>query len=179
MTERIQFKYGITKNFRTAKCVNVPLGSYLDMPAAPSDAVPYEDSETFVGTPEMLMVLKGTFELSMAELPNPIVLNAGDMSSPQRFRSPLKIVCATEDSSYICLTPLDNSFWQREAAFVAAGDDIQIAVPDGATASYIFVATGSLSSPLGQHLVGSLVELTDAIQIHGEVDSHFVHLWKV
>lgn len=178
MSDQIQFKFGINKLFRTAKCVNTPLGYFLDIPAVAEDATPIEGSDTLFLSPEILIVTSGAFELQVPEA-GVVPLHAGDISSSHRYRSALKIVATADNSSYTCLTPRDGAFWERMAGFVSSGDKITIETPEGAQDGYVFVATGGLQSGAGEHLVGSLVPITGTIEFTGTADAHFVHLWKM
>lgn len=143
MPEPIVFKYGRSNLFRWAKCINVRKGDYWDVPAAP-DAEPIPGSDTLVVCPDILLVLAGAFEMQVPELTSPIQLPAGEAGSPQRFRSALRVVATADDSSYVCFIPRDQSFWQREVGFVAAGDRINLDVPAAAEA-HLFVPTGGLT----------------------------------
>lgn len=178
MSEQIQFTFGINSLFRVAKCVNTPSGYYLDIPAAKEDAKPIDGSDTLVATPEILIVTKGAFELQVPEL-GTITLHAGDIASPQRFRGPLKVISAANGSEYTCLTPRDGSIWEREAAFVSAGESIQLETPQNASQNLVFVSVGGLSDANGDHLSGSLIRLSGNETLTGITDCHFVHLWKV
>lgn len=179
MSDQIQFKFGISKLFRTAKCVGILTGSYLDIAAAQENAVPVEGSDTLVWSNEILIVTAGSFELQVPELPSPIALHAGDISSSQRYRSAIKIVATADDSAYTCITPRDGQFWQREAGFVAAGDQITVETPAGAVDAYVFIATGGAQKDGEGLLVGSLTQVTgNTVLTGGATDTHFVHFWK-
>lgn len=178
MADLIQFKYGITKLFRIAKCINTPSGAYLDVPAADDDATHVGDSDILLESREILLVTNGAFDMLVPEV-GTISLHAGDMSSGQRYRSALRIQASVDDSAYVCLTPRDHSFWNRESGFVASGDQIMVDTVDGAAESYVYVGVGGLTSAVGEHLVGSLVPLTGETTFTATFDTYFIHVWKL
>lgn len=175
MSEPIVFKYGISKLFRWAKCINVRAGDYWDVPAAPADAQPVGDSETLVVCPDVMLVLAGAFELQVPELASPIALPAGEAGSPQRFRGPLKIVATADDSSYVCFIPRDQSFWERQVGFVAAGDTIALDTPT-AVEAYIFVPVGGFTDVAANSVrpltPGGTQSFTAAF------DTYFIQVWR-
>lgn len=179
MSDVIQYKYGITSLFRTAKCVNVPAGDFLNVAEAPQDATPVEGSETLVVCPEILMVTAGSFELQVPELPDPIALNAGDISSSQRYRSPITIVATSDNSAYTCIMPRDNSFYEREGGFVGDAQQLTIETPEGATEDWLYVAIGGLRLNGADNLVGALVPVANGAIITGIGNTYFVHMWKM
>lgn len=179
MANPIQFKYGITTLFRIVKCVNVPVGDYYDLPVAPDNAVPVDGSDDLVKCPEVMFVTTGGFELQVPELPDPIPVAAGELSSAQRYRSALKIVATADNSSYTCITPRDNSFWDREVGFVASGEQINVTTPD-ANFSYVFIVSGAVTVGHSEYLVNALIPApTDGdITLTATADTYFIHVWQ-
>lgn len=178
MSEPIVFKYGVSKLFRWAKCINVRTADYWDVPAAP-DAEPVPGSDTLVVCPDILLVLAGAFEMQVPELASPIALPAGEAGSPQRFRSALKIVATADDSSYVCFIPRDGSFWNRQTGFVAAGDSIDIETPPCADA-HLFVPVGGLAAVTGDIPANSVRQLTpgQTATFTATHDTYFVQVWR-
>lgn len=179
MANPIQFKYGITNLFRIVKCVTVPTGDFYDVPAAPDDAVPIDGSPDLFQCPEILLVTSGSFDLQVPEL-GTISLQAGDLSSSERYRSSLRIVATSDDSSYVCISPrLRLSFWDRESGYVSQGGSIVVTTPPEATESYVFVAIGNISYNSTDYLVGSLFQVpTGDVTLNGTLGSYFIHIWK-
>lgn len=177
MAEPIVFKLALTPHFRIAKCVNVRAGDFYYLPAAPEEADAVPGSDTLVVCPEIMLVTRGSFELTAPEL-GVIALHAGDAGSPQRFRGPIRIEAAEDDSAYICITPRDNSFWERQAGFVPAGETISLETPPCNSAA-LLVATGGLICAGSELGVGSLLRLSPGqADLTAPRDSYFVHLWR-
>jgi hypothetical protein len=135
-----------------------------------------EGSASLVTCPEILMVTAGSFDMIVPEA-GTITLHAGDMGSPQRYRGALRLVAAQDDSAYVCITPRDNSFWEREAVFVPAGESITLD-PVACQAEAVLVATGGLKVGAADYGVGAVVRLDAGRTLTAAQDTYFIHLWK-
>lgn len=173
MPNQIQFNWSITSMFRIAKCVNTPAGYSIDLAEASADAEPVEGSDVLVKCNEIMLVTKGSFDLEI-EGQSTVSLNAGDLSLPQRYKTPIRIVSTQDDSGYTCITPRDGTFWNRQSGFVASGQQIDIETPE-TEAAFVFIVIGGLDN----YLVGSLISVQPGVSsFTATADTHFVHLWK-
>lgn len=176
MAEPIVFKLGITRLFRTAKCVNVRAGDFYDLKAAPEDAEPISD--TLVTCPEIMLVTAGAFDMIVPGL-GTIEMHAGDIGSAERFKGPIRIEAKQDDSDYACITPRDGSLWQREAGFAVAGETMTIDIPP-CEAAYLYVATGGLETDSdGTGEVGTFRPLEPGEhEITAAHPTRFITVWR-
>jgi|GEM_PF-4212443 len=178
MSNKITYKYGISRPFHFAKCVGILTGDYLDVAAVPDDVAPIDGSENVYPSKEILLVLAGSFQLQTPEAGN-IDLNAGDMSSSHRYKSAIKIVATADGSSYVCVTPNDNSFWDRQSGFIANGDTLEITTPAEAADAYVYVGEGGVVDAEGNpQLVGAFIRVSGGITLTATADTYFIHMWK-
>jgi hypothetical protein len=173
MAEKIPYTFAISAFFQQVKCVNVPQGYFTDWPAALESDEPYEGSEALVKCKQAFLVTKGSFELQI-EGESTITIAAGEMSLPYRYRAAMKIVSAEDGSGYICVTPRDGQFWQRQSGFVANGNAIDIATPQ-TERSFVVVISGDL----GGNVAGAEIDIQPGTtNFVAGADTRFIHFWK-
>lgn len=174
MAENIPYVAHLSAFFQQVKCVNVPAGYFTDWPAADPADEAFEGSETLVKCKPAFLVTAGSFELQI-EGQSTVTIAAGEMSLPYRYKAPIKIVSAQDDSAYTCVLPRDGQFWNRQSGFVHSGTSIDIVTPE-TERSFLVIIAGALD----EYASGAEIPLDSGstVTLLASADTYFIHLWK-